>query len=94
MGTHLCALPAGDHCPKGLVCLGCVHAQPKKAALPLFEKMRASHERELARAEARHEPLGQIASRRLELARLDQAVRRAKELSVDVAQAMDVALLA
>lgn len=94
MGTHLCALPAGDHCPKGLVCLGCVHAQPKKAALPLFEKMRASHARELARAEARNEPLGQLASRRLELARLDQAVRRARELSTDVAQAMDVALMA
>jgi site-specific recombinase XerD len=94
MGTHLCALPAGDYCPKGLVCLGCVHAQPKKAALPLFENMRANHARELARAEARHEPLGQIASRRLELARLDQAVRRANELSVDVAKAMELALLA
>jgi hypothetical protein len=31
MGTHLCALPTGEHCPKGLVCLGCNHAQPKKA---------------------------------------------------------------
>lgn len=94
MGTHLCALPTGDHCPKGLVCLGCVHAQPKKSALPLFEKMRANHARELARAEARHEPLGQLASRRLELARLDQAVRRAQELSVDVAAAMEAALVA
>jgi hypothetical protein len=26
MGTHLCALPTGEHCPRGLVCLGCVHA--------------------------------------------------------------------
>jgi len=26
MGIHLCALPAGEHCPKGLVCLGCSHA--------------------------------------------------------------------
>jgi integrase len=94
MGTHLCALPTGNHCPKGLVCLGCVHAQPKKSALPLFEKMRASHARELARAEARCEPLGQLASRRLEIARLDQAVRRAQELSADVAQAMEDALVA
>ncbi|WGF90778.1 tyrosine-type recombinase/integrase [Marinivivus vitaminiproducens] len=92
MGTHLCALPTGDHCPKGLVCLGCVHAQPKKSALPLFEEMRANHARELTRAEARHEPLGQLASRRLELTRLDQAVRRARELSVNVAQAMENAL--
>jgi hypothetical protein len=22
MGTHLCALPTGEHCPKGLICLG------------------------------------------------------------------------
>lgn len=94
MGTHLCALPTGDHCPKGLVCLGCVHAQPKKSALPLFEKMRANHARELGRAEARCEPLGQLASRRLEIARLDQAIRRAQELSVDVAQAMEAALVA
>ena len=26
MGTHLCALPTGEHCPKGLICLGCAHA--------------------------------------------------------------------
>jgi integrase len=94
MGTHLCALPAGDHCPKGLVCLGCVHAQPKKSALPLFQQMHANHARELAKAEARGEPLGQIASRRLELSRLEQAIRRANELSVDVAQAMEQALAA
>jgi hypothetical protein len=23
MGTHLCALPTGEHCPKGLICYGC-----------------------------------------------------------------------
>ena len=34
MGTHLCALPTGEHCPRGLVCLGCSHAQPKKSAAP------------------------------------------------------------
>lgn len=94
MGTHLCALPAGEYCPKGLVCLGCVHAQPKKSALPLFEKMHASHARELKRAEARGEPLGQLASRRLELHRIEQAVRRAKELTTDVAAAMEAALAA
>ena len=32
MGTHLCALPAGEHCSRGLVCLGCSSAQPKKSA--------------------------------------------------------------
>ncbi|ETZ97170.1 phage integrase family protein [Mycobacterium kansasii 824] len=32
MGTHVCALPTGEHCSRGLVCLGCVHAQPKKTA--------------------------------------------------------------
>jgi hypothetical protein len=35
MGTHLCALPTGEHCPKGLICLGCTHAQPKKTAAPI-----------------------------------------------------------
>jgi hypothetical protein len=33
MGTHLCALPTGEHCTKGLVCLGCVHAQPKRRSV-------------------------------------------------------------
>src|SRR5207237_340541 len=30
MGTHLCALPTGEHCPKGLICLGCAHAQAEE----------------------------------------------------------------
>ena len=47
MGTHLCALPTGEHCPKGLICLGCAHAQPKKSAAPIFRRMLASHERSL-----------------------------------------------
>jgi hypothetical protein len=49
MGTHLCALPTGEHCPKGLVCLGCNHAQPKKSAAPTFRRMLASHTRALTR---------------------------------------------
>lgn len=43
MGTHLCALPTGEHCPRGLVCLACVHAQPKKSAAPIFRRMLVSH---------------------------------------------------
>lgn len=93
MGTHLCALPTGDHCPRGLVCLGCIHSQPKKTALPQFQTMRASHARELTRAELRGEPLGQLAARRLEIARLDQAIIRASELTTSVAEAMEAALL-
>ena len=31
MGTHLCALPAGEHCSRGLVCLGCSSAPPRSA---------------------------------------------------------------
>jgi integrase len=92
MGTHLCALPAGEHCPRGLVCLGCVHAQPKKSAMPVFERMRASHARQLDRAERRREPLGQLAARRLELSRIEQALRRTQELAADVATAMEEAL--
>ena len=92
MGAHLCALPAGEHCPKGLICLGCAHAQPKKSAMPLFERMRASHARQLERAEARKEPLGQLAARRQELHRIESALRRTQELATDVATAMEEAL--
>jgi len=62
MGTHVSALPAGEYCPKGLVCLGCVHAHPKKSAVPTFRRMLASHERALAMAHKRNEPAGQIAA--------------------------------
>ena len=89
MGTHLCALPTGEHCPKGLVCLGCVHAQPKKSAAPTFVKMLSSHERELAAAERRGEPPGQIAARRMEVGRIKSALRRAEELPEDVASAIE-----
>jgi hypothetical protein len=93
MGTHLCALPTGEYCSKGLVCLGCVHAQPKKSALPTFTQMHANHQRELAKAQARGEPAGQVAARKLEIDRLARAMQRASELSVDVAQAMEAALV-
>ena len=89
MGTHVCALPTGEYCPKGLVCLGCVHAQPKKSAAPIFRRMLASHERALAAASKRGEPAGQIAAREMEVARLRQALRRAEELTMDVAAAIE-----
>jgi hypothetical protein len=89
MGTHLCALPTGEHCPRGLVCLGCIHAQPKKSAAPLFRRMLASHERELAAARGRSEPAGQIAARELEVVRIRGALIRAEELAGDVAAAIE-----
>jgi len=89
MGTHLCALPMGDHCPRGLVCLGCSHAQPKRSAVLIFRRMLASHERELQGARQRQEPAGQIAARELEVARIHSALRRAEELPHDVAVAME-----
>jgi integrase len=89
MGTHLCALPTGEHCPRGLVCLGCNHAQPKKSAVPTFRRMLASHERELHAAQDRNEPAGQIASRELEIIRIGTALRRANELDEDVAAAIE-----
>ncbi|MGC2149206.1 MAG: site-specific integrase [Candidatus Acidiferrales bacterium] len=91
MGTHLCALPTGEHCPRGLVCLGCNHAQPKKSAVPIFRRMLASHERELHAARDRNEPAGQIASRELEIVRIGTALRRANELDGDVAAAVEAA---
>lgn len=89
MGTHLCALPTGDHCPRGLVCLGCNHAQPKQSAAPVFARMAASHKRELAKARKRGEPAGQIAARELEVERITSALRRARELTGDVAEAIE-----
>lgn len=91
MGTHLCTLPTGEHCPKGLVCLGCVHAQPKKSAAPIFRRMLASHQRELAAAKGRGEPSGQVAARELEVARINSALQRAEELTDDVAAAIEAA---
>ena len=92
MGTHLCALPTGEHCPKGLICLGCAHAQPKKSAVPIFRRMLASHERSLAAARGHSEPAGQIASREMEIVRIKGALQRAEELSDDVAAAIERAL--
>ena len=91
MGTHLCALPTGEHCPKGLVCLGCVHAQPKRSAVPVFRRMLVSHERALKVAQERGEPAGQIAARELEVGRIRQAMQRAEELTMDVAAAIEAA---
>jgi hypothetical protein len=91
MGTHLCTLPTGEHCPKGLVCLGCVHAQPKKSAVPIFRRMLASHQRELSAAKGRGEPAGQVAARELEVARIKSALQRAEELTDDVAAAIEAA---
>ena len=89
MGTHLCALPTGEHCPKGLICLGCAHAQPKKSAVPIFRRMLASHERSLMAARGHSEPAGQIASREMEIVRIKGALQRAEELSDDVAAAIE-----
>jgi len=92
MGTHLCALPTGEHCPKGLICLGCAHAQPKKSAVPIFRRMLVSHERSLVAARSHSEPAGQIAAREMEIVRIKGALQRAEELSDDVAAAIERAL--
>lgn len=90
MGTHLCALPAGEHCSRGLVCLGCNSAQPKKSAVPIFRRMLISHTGALDRARDR-EPAGQIAARELEVQRISSALRRADALADDVAAAIEAA---
>jgi len=89
MGTHLCALPTGDHCSRGLVCLGCSHAQPKRSAAPIFGRMLTSHERALGRARSAGEPAGQLAARELEIQRISAALRRADELTDDAAAALE-----
>lgn len=92
MGTHVCALPAGEHCPRGLVCLGCGHAQPKKSALPVFRRMLTSHTRALDKAREHGEPAGQIAAREFEVERIRSAMQRAQELTDDVAEALEAAI--
>jgi hypothetical protein len=89
MGTHLCALPTGEYCPKGLVCLGCTHARPKQSAAPTFRRMLASRERALGAARQRGERAGQVAARQIEVSRISHALRRAEELPSDVAAAID-----
>ncbi len=79
MGTHVCALPTGEHCSRGLVCLGCTHAQPKKSAAPVFRRMLVSHRRTLTKAREQQEPAGQLAARELEIVRIEGALRRAEE---------------
>jgi len=91
MGTHVCALPTGDHCSRGLVCLGCTHAQPKRSAAPVFARMLISHRRTLAKARETKEPAGQLAARELEVSRIEGALRRAEELTDDVAAAIEAA---
>jgi hypothetical protein len=76
-------------CPKGLVCLGCTHAQPKQSAAPIFRRMLVSHERALGTARHHEEPAGQIAARQLEVSRITHALRRAVELPSDVAAAIE-----
>src|SRR5579863_1446431 len=92
MGTHLCALPTGEHCPKGLICLGCAHAQPKKSAVPVFRRMLGSHERSLVAARGHSEPAGQIAAREMEIVRIKGALQRAEELMDNVAATIEQAL--
>src|SRR5438309_11608650 len=77
MGTHLCALPTGEHCPKGLICLGCRHAQSKKSGVSIFGRMLASHERSLVAARGHSEPAGQVASRGMDVVRIMGALQRA-----------------
>jgi hypothetical protein len=51
--------------------------------------MLASHEGELCRARELSEPAGQIAAREMEVGRIRSALRRAEELAVDVASAIE-----
>ena len=62
--------------------------------MPVFERMRA-----VTPGSSTTEPnsdrqsrLGQLAARRLELSRIEQALRRTQELATDVATAMEEAL--
>jgi hypothetical protein len=77
--------------PAAWSCLGCGHAQPKKSAAPVFRGMLASHRRALISAREAGEPAGQLAARELEIGRIEGALRRADELTADVAAAIEAA---
>lgn len=91
MGTHICILPAGEHCPRGLVCLGCGNVQPKHGAIDTFQAMLISHSHALDQARRHHEPAGQIAARELEIERIRSTIARAQRLDTDAAQALEEA---
>lgn len=73
--------------------MGCNHAQPKQSAALVFARMAASHKRELAKARKRGESAGEIAARELEVERITSALRRARELTGDVAEAIEPTLI-
>lgn len=82
---------SGRSTPRGLVYLGCGHAQPKKSALPVFRRMLTSHTRAMDKAREHGEPAGQIAARELEVERIRSAMQRADELTDDAADALEAA---
>jgi len=53
--------------------------------------MLISHRRTLAKARETKEPAGQLAARELEVSRIEGALRRAEELTDDVAAAIEAA---
>jgi len=57
--------------------------------VPVFRHMLASHRRALSTAREHGEPAGQIAARELEAGRIEHALRRAEELSDDVAAVVE-----
>ena len=61
-------------------------------AVPIFRRMLASDQRELASARTRNEPASQIAARELEIVRISTALRRADGLDDDVAAAIESAV--
>jgi hypothetical protein len=73
------------------VCLGSSSAQPKKSAVPLFQRMLSSHQAALERARGAREPAGQLAARELEVQRISSALRGAGDLDDDVAAAIEAA---
>ena len=57
----------------------------------MFARMLISHRRTLAKARETKEPAGQLAARELEVSRIEGALRRAEELTDDVAAAIEAA---
>ena len=91
MGTHLCAFPTGEHCPRGLVCLGCQHAQPKRAPPRPSAACSPATPRPRTRPRPPANPPGRLAARELEVERIRGALHRAEGASTDAAAALEAA---
>jgi hypothetical protein len=91
MGTHLCALPTGSTARVDW-CASCAGTRNRsRAPRRSFGGYSSATAASLTAARESCEPAGQIAARELDVIRIESALRRAEELTEDVAGAIEAA---